>query len=299
MTGLPHQGDGGELLAIAADDDLVTALAAGQPVEDDDLAALLTRFRGELEAAYDAGDLATAPIPVPPAGRPRRLRRGAAIGVVTVTVAASLTGVAAAVGGDANPLHRAITRIVEPRPDRSLHEAQQLLADVEAMASSARARGWITDPDREAILAALDRVLVLVSDDSTARRQPIEARVLAVRTLLAGLPSGPKVEPSDDAEHATAPEPGESQNASTPDDRGDDGPAGSTEDRSETRSEPSAAPHDTEDSSRTSDGSDDGSSDSSGTGSGSSTQEPDHEGSAQSDAAVVEPAPTPSDSRDD
>ena len=83
-----------DVLSLLADDEVVTALAAGRVVDGDELATLLAQFRAELDDAATATDLSVAPVRL--ADGPRSLDR-------VRTRALQPLGTLVPIGGGAGP----------------------------------------------------------------------------------------------------------------------------------------------------------------------------------------------------
>jgi hypothetical protein len=218
VKGVPEQRPT-DVEAVAADDALLDALAAGRrPTTDDGVAVALAELRSALDASYVAAAL---PDEVPVVPDKRFVRRGGFVAAAAVTVAVSLTGVAAAVGGDANPIHRVVSEIVgdQNAPDPHAIRAKQLLDQAAALVAAGQARGSITSDERDQAgqlldLAATDIGRVRDRDDQARDHRRLDG----LRATLAALSvrdGETGKEPAEPTETPGAPEPGDDRSSAT------------------------------------------------------------------------------------
>lgn len=214
MSGRTHDIEPTDMTAVTADDALLDALASGSRPTGDGLAGALADLRTALDTAYADAALPDT-IPTPPTRR-RLAQRGGFVAAAAVTVAVSLTGVAAAVGGNDNPIQRVFADIVgdRPAPDTFVLHARLLLDQAAALVSSATAQGFVTPADQQ----HADDLLTRAASDLLRSRDTDESarqgrRLADLRTALAALPvetpapaTSPTPEPGEDHGATATPE---------------------------------------------------------------------------------------------
>ncbi len=201
MTPEPRRPDPADLAAVNADDALVERIARGEsaPADTDVDAAglLLADLRGHLDAEYDASGLADADLPVPSRLGRRHTRRGLVVVSGALAAALSVTGVAAAVGGESNPVRRAISDVFGTGTDQQLQDIDRLLARAGSAIATARSAGWMPESRQHDVAALLDRAAALLPSVGADDRVPRQARITALRAALAELDDSPEPEATD------------------------------------------------------------------------------------------------------
>lgn len=270
MTG-PTSEQPLDLTAVEADNRLLDTLASGgRPDPADPVAAALADLRGVLDAAYAGSDPLDLDRLERPA-RPRLARRSGLVAAAAVAVVVSLTGVAAAVGGEANPLQRVVRELVgAPLPDPYAVHADRALDQAAVVVDAGRARGWVTGQERSRVTG----LLALARADARHLRDGDEVasrlhRADALAAALAALPA-----PTDGT--TVRPEPGETEPASpgagedreTPSTTPEPAQSRSSEGGDASTPSPGATPRETDSAVTTTDGGD------AGTASASPASEP-------------------------
>lgn len=184
--------------ALADDDAMLTALGAGDTVDDGAIGPLLNAWRVELDAAPVPLGAAVTPRPDELSVRRRRLSRGVAASVVAAAMVAG-GGVAAAAASGPNgplgPLHRVL--FGGPAHTVGADRIAALLDAARQRLDAAHLVGGIRADQRAAIVALLDEAAGLLSDrtDAPARLGQLLAELRAELALLPDI-SAPATEPS-------------------------------------------------------------------------------------------------------